>query len=338
MSVVSKSLEKALDAIRKTYGEDTVRFGDEDEELTRIPTGIIQLDSLIAGGLPLGRWVHAYGGFGSGKTLTCLHMISKAQSLGYTCAYYDVEKQYNKNWASSIGVDISNLLVIEGNEIEKLGEKMDVLLPEINIHVVDSVGAGVSLMQQAARLDEERPASASRAWAKVLPRLQSRFDRKNNMIVLINQTREVFGKPGQEKPTGGAQLEYLSSLSLHFSKSSWLYRDRYGNLSTDGKKVDEETGRTKPDGIDLVVSIKKSRVSEPYGSARMRLEFGTGGQFDELWALTRSAIFGGYVDKSGSWFTLPNEEKVQGESKVREYISENPEFAQILREAYYSGA
>ncbi len=336
MPVSEKNLAKALDAIRKEYGEDSIRMGDEDEELIRVPSGIIQLDKLVGGGFPLGRWVHAYGGFGSGKTLTCLHVIREAQAMGLTCAYYDVEKQFNKGWAQSIGVDTSRLHVVEGNEIEKLGEKMDVLLPAINIHVVDSVGAGVSVDQQAARLDESRPASASRAWGKVIPRLQSRFDRKENMIILINQTREVFGKPGQERPTGGSQLEYISSLSLHFSKSSWLFRDKYDNLSENGKKTDAETGRITPDGIDLVVSVKKTRVSEPYGSARMRFEFGSGGKFDEMWALSGYAIFTGVIQNSGSWYTLPDGERVQGESKVRDFIRQNPDFANRLREEYYS--
>jgi recombination protein RecA len=337
MPVDTKNLAKALDAIRKEYGDDSIRTGDDDEELIRIPTGIIQLDKLVGGGMPMGRWEHWYGGFGSGKSLTAFHLIAQAQKLGYTCAYYDVEKQYNKGWVEGIGVDVKNLHVVEGNEIEPLGEKMDVLLPAINIHVIDSVGAGVSLEQQAARLDESRMATAPRAWAKVIPRIQSRFDRKNNMVILINQTREVFGKPGQEKPTGGALLEYISSLSLHFSKSSWLFRDKNNNLSETGTKTDAETGRVKPDGIDLVVQIKKSRVSDPYGSARMRFEFGSGGKFDEMWALSGYAIFAEIIGKAGSWYTLPNGERVQGESKVRDYIRENPEFANELREVYYSG-
>lgn len=336
MPVDSKNLEKALAAIKEAYGEDSIRIADEDEDdVPRVPTGIIQLDKLIGGGFPLGRWVHPYGAFGSGKTLTCLHMMREAQAMGLTCAYYDLEGQFNKGWAKSIGVDVKELLVIDGNEIEPLGEKMDVLLPAINVHVIDSVALGVSLEQQAARLDESRMATASRAWGKVIPRLRSRFDRKNNMIVMINQTREVFGKPGVEKPTGGALIEYMSSLSLNFSKSSWLFRDKNGNLSENGKKTDEETGRIKPDGIDLVVTVKKSRVGDPYGSARMRFEFGSGGKFDEVWALSGYAIHVGYIQKAGSWYTLPDGERVQGESKVRDYIRSNEDFANRLREEYY---
>ena len=336
MPVDPKSLSKALDAIKKAYGEDIVRRGDQDEDVRRVPTGIIQLDKLIGGGFPLGRWIHAYGGYGSGKTLINFHMIREAQKMGLTCAYYNMEKQYSKKWAESIGIDTSALTVIEGSVIEETGEKMDALMGAINIHILDSVGIGASVDEQARRADEWLPGIQARAWGKVIRRINTRMDKSENMIVLINQTREVFGKAGQERPTGGNQLEYASSLSLHFTKSSWLYRDSQGNLSETGKKTDEETGRTKPDGIDLVVSVKKSRVCDPYGSARMRLEFGTGGHFDEMWALSRSAIFGGIIRKAGSWYTLPDGERVQGESKVREYISENPEFAQKLREDYYS--
>jgi len=337
MPVDEKNLAKALDAIRKAYGEDSYRLGSDDEDdVTRVPTGIMQLDKLIGGGFPLGRWSHIYGPFGSGKSLTTFHLIREAQEMGLSCAYYDAEKQFNKKWVQSIGVDTGKLHVFEGNVIEEIGEKMDVLLPAINIHVLDSVGICVSVLQQAAKLEESLMATASRAWGKVIPRLQSRFDKRQNMIVLINQSREVFNKPGMEKPTGGSQLEYASSLSLAFSKSSWLYKDKNGNLTPDNKKIDQITGRTLPDGIDLVVSIKKTRVGDPYGSARMRLEFGTGGKFDELWVLSGYAIYSGLIQASGSWYTLPDGSKVQGESKVRDYIKSQPEFAQELRNRYYA--
>lgn len=335
MAIEPESLDKILDAIKKKFGDDSVRKGDEFKDMMRVPTGIIQLDSLIGGGFPMGRIVHPYGGFGSGKTLTCLHMIKEAQNMGLTCAYYDLEKQYSPTWAKSIGVDTNSLLVLEGSEIEKTGEKIDALLGAINVHVVDSLGAGSSIDELAAGIDEWRPGIQSRAWGKVIRRILHRMDKEENLVVLINQTREVFGKAGGEKPTGGVQIEFASSLSLHFTKSSWLYRDKYGNLSPDGKKVDAETGRTAPDGIDLVVAIKKSRVCEPFGTARMRLEFGTGGHFDEIWALTRSAIMSGVIQKSGSWYTLPNGERVQGESKVKDYIKENNEFAEQLRNSYF---
>jgi hypothetical protein len=69
----------------------------------------------------------------------------------------------------------------------------------------------------------------------------------------------------------------------------------------------------------------------------MRLEFGTGGKFDEIWALSGYAIFSEMVDKAGSWYTLPDGSRVQGESKVRDYIRHDEDFASQIREAYYSG-
>lgn|SRR5574338_198191 len=337
MPVKSEDLDKVLAIIKDKYGDDTVRRGDEEEELIRIPTGIIQLDSLIGGGFPMGRWVHLYGDFGSGKTLTAMHLIREAQQRGLSCIYYNLEKQYSKPWAESIGVDTSRLEVIEGSEIEKTGEKLDALLGVANIHIIDSVGAGAPMDELAARLDEWSMGLASRTWGKVIRRANTRLDRDDNMIVLINQERAVFGKSGGGKPTGGSQIEYASSLTLQFSKSNYLFRDKYGNLSPDGQKIDKETGRITPDGIDFVVSIKKSRVCDPYGSARLRLEFGTGGHFDEVWALGRLAIINGLIERSGSWYTLPGGERVQGESKVKEYIKNNPEFAQKLRELMING-
>jgi recombination protein RecA len=333
MTVDHTLLEKALAQIKKNYGDESIRYATEHPEITRIPTGIIQLDSIMGGGFPLGRWAHCYGGFASGKTLVSLHLIKNAQQMGYNCAYYDLENQFNKAWASSIGVNINDLLVLDGPIIEETATKLEGLLGAVNVHIIDSVGIGVSQDELAADADEWRPGISSRAWGKLIRRANRYFDKKENMIVLINQTREAFGKMGAENPTGGRAIEYASSMSLHFKKSSWLYRDSKGNLSTEGAKTESVYGDTKPSGIEMQIRVAKSRVGDPLDSARIRLEFGSGGQFDEVWSLVRSAIFNGLVSRNGSWYTLPDGTRVQGENGLRTAFENNLELAQASRKA-----
>lgn len=337
MAVESKNLGKILEQIKKRYGDESVRMGDDDVDMVRVPTGIPQLDALVGGGFPMGRYVHMYGGFGSGKTLTCWHLIREAQQMGLTCAYYNLEKQYSKAWAEGLGIDVANMPIIEGNVIEEVGTNLEALLGAVNIHVIDSVGVGVSTDELAADVDEWRPGISARAWGKVIRRSMASIDKDDNMIILVNQAREVFGKMGGENPTGGSQIEYASSLSLHFKKSSWLYRDKNDNLSPDGKKKDDETGDIKPAGIDFSVRVKKSRVCDPYGTARLRLEFGTGGHFDDAWAIARAAIFSGEIAKSGSWYTLPDGERVQGTGRLIDYIHENPVWTEKIKEIMKNG-
>jgi len=334
MGVNPESLDKALDQIRKSYGEESVRYASKYPDVKRVPTGIIELDALTGGGYPLGRVVHKYGGYSSGKTLTSLHLIKEAQREGLTCAYYDLENQFSKKWAASVGVDTDSLLVLDGSIIEEVAEKVEALLGAVNIHIIDSLGIGVSQDELAAKVDEWRPGISARAWGKFVRRTNNSLN-EDNMLVLVNQTRDSIGKMyATETPTGGRQIEHYSSLNLHFKKSSTLYKDLKGNLSKDGLRKDglEDIA---PSGVELVVKCTKSRVHDPLDSARFRLEFGTGGQFDQTWGLVRSLIFNGIVQKSGSWYELPDGNKVQGDNGLRVAIESDKNLAELAKKAMF---
>jgi recombination protein RecA len=333
MGVDHTLLEKALEQIKKNYGQESVRYATEHPEITRIPTGILQLDSIMGGGFPLGRWSHIFGGYSSGKSLISFYLIKNAQQMGYNCAYYDLENQFNKTWASSVGVNVNELLVLDGPIIEEVATKLEGLLGAVNLHIIDSVGMGVSQDELATNADEWRPGISSRAWGKLIRRANNYFDKNENMIVLVNQTREAFGKMGSENPTGGRAVEYASSMSLHFKRSSWLYKDAKGNLTPDGVKTDSMYGDIKPSGIELQARVHKSRVNDPLDTTRFRLEFGTGGKFDENWGLIRSAIFNGIVKRAGAWYTLPDGSKVQGEGGLRAALENNPELVMAAKKA-----
>ncbi len=290
------------------------------------------LDSLIGGGLPLGRWVQFYGGFGSAKTLMCLHTIAQAQKMGLTVAYYDIEKQFSESWAKGVGVDTSKLVVFPETRMEMIASIMEASMDAINIHVMDSLGAAVSVDELAADPEDWLPGINARAWGKFVRRVNHRFDPKDNMIIMVNQTREVFGKKGSEQPVGGRSISYMSSLDLYFKKSSWLFYNAKGELSETGKKTNEE-GEITPDGLEFKVRVNKSRICDPFGVANLRLELGNGGNFDSIWNLTRSAISHGFVTRKGAWYELDENTKFQGESALMEYIRENPDFQSQILEA-----
>lgn len=325
MPVDVSQLDKALDSIRRAYGNDSVRQERETNPLVRIPTGDPMLDWAIGGGVPLGRWSHFYGGFASAKTLTAWKIIAKAQSMGYKCAYYNIEKQFDPIWAAGWGVDVDELEVIEGTVIEETGEKLETLLGAVHIHVLDSLAAAVSTDELAGKASDWFPGIGARAWGKVLRRANERFDPAENTVILINQTRDIFGRGGGEAPTGGRAIDYLSSLSLHFKRSSWLFKDKNGVLQDEGSNKDTFTRDIEPQGIEFLVRAAKSRVSRPNRTARMRLDYETA-NFDELWALSRAVSYFKLATVSGSWYTFPDGTKKQGENGIREYLNANADF------------
>lgn len=335
MPVDSSQLEKALDSIRRTYGNEAIRDSSDMDILVRIPTGDPMLDWAIGGGIPLGRWLHFYGGYASAKTLTAWKTIAGAQKMGLSCAYYNIEKQYDPIWATTWGVDVDALHVIEGTVIEETGEKLETLLGSIHVHVLDSLAAAVSVDELAGKASDWHPGIGARAWGKVLRRANERFDPKENTIILINQTRDVFGRGGGEAPTGGRAIEYLSSLSLHFKRSSWLFKDKNGVLQDEGSNKDTFTKDLEPQGIEFMVRAAKTRVSRPQRTARMRLDYDDG-TFDSMWALSRAVVFFKLVEIKGSWYTFPDGTKVQGENGVRTYLKDNDEFRENVEKILLS--
>lgn len=319
--VDNKLLEATLDKIRSQYGDDAIRQSG-GPKLERISTGDLMLDWMTGGGFPLGRWVHAYGGFSSCKTLTCWNVIRNAQEKGLTCVYYNIEKQFDEHWVKRWGIDVDKLIVIEGTQIEQTGERLEALLKVANVHIIDSVAQAISVDELASDAGAWLPGIAARSWGKVLRRANERFDDKKNMVVLVNQTRERFGYGGGEIPTGGLAIDFLASLSLHFRRSSWLFRDKNGILQDEGNNTDTMTGDKEPEGIEFQVRSVKSRVSVPLRTARLRLDF-ENCRFDEHWAMARAAIHFDIVKGSGSWYTLPDGTKVQGQNGLRNALSDS---------------
>lgn len=326
----SKQLDAVLSQIKKQYGESSVREKG-GHKMQRVSTGDIMLDWMTGGGFPMGRWIHAYGGYASAKTLTCWNVIRNAQEQGLTCVYYNVEKQFDEEWCKKWGIDIDKLIVIDGSTIEGIGTQLEALLSVAHVHVIDSLAAAVSEDELAAKAGDWIPGIAARSWGKQFRRANNRFDDRKNMIILVNQTRDMFGKGG-EVATGGRIIEYLSSLSLHFRRSSWLTKDKNGILQDDGTNTDTMTGDKEPEGIEFQVRAAKSRVSVPLRTARLRLDFEEC-KFDDLWALTRAAVHFDLVKRGGSWYTLPDGSKVQGENGIRNALTDDVDFRKSVADS-----
>jgi recombination protein RecA len=332
--VDNNALNRALEAIRKNYGEAMVRNGSDYDTPLRISTGALELDLITKGGFPIGRWSHLYGGNFSAKTLIALRAIGNAQRMGQTAAYYNTEKQFDPVWAAKLGVDVDSLNVVDTTIIEEIGAIMETLLPEVDLHVIDSIPAAISLDELAAETSDWLPGIGARAWGKALRRANQSFDQERNTVLMINHVATAFGKyMAGDEPKGGRLLEYLSSLSLEFRRSSWLFRDKNGNLKGEGASEENLSGDKTPAGIEFAVRVKKSRVSVPFLPARMRLDFASG-EIDDMWSVTKAAILYGVANQYAKGrFEMEGGEKLHGEGQLREYIEAHPEFKEKVIEA-----
>lgn len=322
--------------INKKY-EGDIRRGDEFDAAARVSTGSLELDLAMGGGVPIGRWSRFYGGYHSTKTLRTLNVIREAQKMGMLCAYYNIEKQYDPIFAGEkIGVNIDDLTVVEGASIEEVGEKMESLFGVIHLHVVDSCSSAVSEDELNADIRDWRPGIAARAWGKVFRRLNERFDHTENTVIMVDQVRVNF-KTGSEEAPGGKILDHQSSMTVHFKKGGWLYRNSDGDLDEKAKIEKGSSGQAEPSGMEVKARVQKSRVGRPFRTATMHLDFATM-QFDNVFEMVKAAKHYGVIRAAGShyYYTPPGGDEFKignGDKALYEYIKGDLTFQEEIREA-----
>jgi RecA/RadA recombinase len=286
--------------------------------------------TLIANGM--------YSHNSSTKTRTCYAIIAEAQRMGMDCVYYNVEKQFDDDAASRAGILTEDLTVIEGTQIEAIGEKMEALLGVAHLHVVDSCSGAVSMAELAAEVTDNFVGIKARTWGKVLARAHERMDPKENTCILIDQMRMTFGgkmRQATEEPPGGRYMNFLSSLNLNFKKGKWIYYDKYGELSEKGKSAKTLSGSDEPEGRVIKVRNEKSRIGRPDQSASLYFDLNRY-DFDVEWEYVKALKYLGWAKQSGSWWEVSTdaaEEKVQGDHGLRELLAEYPEIMEECLDA-----
>jgi len=311
----SKALAAALSQIDKQFGKGSVmRYGDNQVEhnIQVVSTGSLGLDiALGVGGLPRGRVVEIYGPESSGKTTLTLQVIAEMQKIGGTCAFIDAEHALDVQYASKLGVNLSDLLISQPDTGEQALEITDALVRSgsVDLIVIDSVAALVPKAEIEGDMGDSLPGLQARLMSQALRKLTANIKRANCMVIFINQIRMkigvMFGNP--ETTTGGNALKFYSSVRLDIR--------RIGSI----KKGDEIVGN------ETRVKVVKNKVAPPFKQAEFDIMYGAGisreGEIIDL------GVQAGIVDKAGAWFSYSGTRIGQGKDNVREYLKEHPDMA-----------
>ena len=311
----AKALAAALSQIEKQFGKGSVmRYGDNEVEhdIRVVSTGSLGLDiALGVGGLPRGRVVEIYGPESSGKTTLTLQVIAEMQKIGGTCAFIDAEHALDVQYASHVGVNLTELLISQPDTGEQALEIADALVRSgsVDLIVIDSVAALVPKAEIEGEMGDSLPGLQARLMSQALRKLTATIKRTNCMVIFINQIRMkigvMFGNP--ETTTGGNALKFYSSVRLDIR--------RIGAI----KKGDEVIGN------ETRVKVVKNKVAPPFKQAEFDIMYGMGvsreGEIIDL------GVAANIVDKAGSWFSYAGNRIGQGKDNVREYLKEHPEMA-----------
>ena len=293
-----------------------MRMGDNTTiQVESIPTGSLGLDiALGIGGLPRGRIIEIYGPESSGKTTLALHVVAEAQKLGGEVAYIDAEHAMDPTYARALGVDIDSMLISQPDTGEQALEITDQLVRSgaLDVVVVDSVAALVPRAEIEGEMGDSYVGLQARLMSQALRKLTGSIGKTNCICIFINQLREkvgvIYGNP--EVTTGGRALKFYSSVRIEVRRIQTL------------KVGDEMIGN------HTRAKVVKNKVAPPFREAEFDIMYGTGISKDgEIVDLAQQL---GFVEKSGSWYSMGEVRLGQGRDAAKQYMLDHPDVAEEL--------
>ncbi len=317
-------LKTAVQQIEKQFGDGSIMTlcGDSIKAIRGISTGSLSLDIALGGqGLPSGRVIEIYGPESSGKTTLALHAIAQAQKTGGIAALIDAEHAFDPSWAKKLGVDLNMLLISQPSSGEEAMQITETLIKSnsVDIIVIDSVAALVPRQELEGEIGDSHIGLQARLMSQSMRKLTGAISKSKTCTVFINQIREkigvMFGSP--ETTPGGRALKFYSSVRLDVRKIGLL---------KDGEEVI---------GQRVKVKVVKNKVAPPFRVAEFDMMHANGISYEG--DLLDLGVAHKIVIRSGAWFKLGNLHLGQGKEKARNYLMENPQVSEEIKNKVMAG-
>lgn len=293
------ALKRLVKQLEKEHGKGVIRLGIP-ERPGFVESGILAVDWVLGGGLPLGRFTEFFGRENSGKTTLALRFVSIAQQQGISVFFFDAERKLDSRFASYLGVDRSKVMISNINIGDTLIEIISSLIENQKrkvLIVIDSIPSIIMKDDADAPATKKTIASSARVWNKALPIWNSLNRKDQATVLLINQMRDAIGSfiPGQQIQPGGKQIKHLTSIRLEIKKGSWI------------KDKDKDVI-----GYTMKFRTAKSQVGPPFRQGQVDFSF-VKREFDIvkdlIWAICKFKVLptsgGGWIEYKGDKIRAP---------------------------------
>ena len=242
-----------------------------------ISTGSTLLDLEISGGrirgggLPGGILVEIFGPSGSGKTVLLSEIAGDVQRKGGSVTFKDPEARLNKRFAALFGLDILDADYSQPDTVPEVFQSVRNWKPPNTSVINGSFADSLAALSTEMEMDEKDQYGMRRAkeFSEELRKTCRIIKKKNYLMVCSNQVRENIGASEYQPKTstpGGKAMGFYSSLRLQFTNPKKIKRVKL----IFGKKVE------KVIGVEVVVSVFKSSIWKPFGTAPVTILFDYG--------------------------------------------------------------
>lgn len=318
-----------MDEINATLKEPLLKMGsDPSFKVTYQPTGILPIDMLLQGGVPLGRFITLTGDYSTLKSYIGLKAIAATQQAGGVAALIDTEHSFDPEWAEALGVNTTDLILQHPATGELAIDVAETLvIGKVDLIVFDSVAATLPQAERGKRLHDENVQPARIAQLMSLAMRKLTAPNQKTAIIWINQMRMnigvTFGNP--EVATGGKALPYYSSYILSIRKVGKITRDVQ---TWDGEKM---VNTKEQVGQKFKATVEKSKLSKPFRDVYFTWDYTTA-EIDESSFLISLGMEAGLITQKGAAWTFDGQ-SFRGREKFHDQVRDDPELNARIREA-----
>jgi len=306
-----------------------------DNQKQKTPS--VGLTLALKGGFGYGRQVLVWGNKSAGKSSFCLQMIALAQKEGKTCAWIDAEDSYDPAWAELLGVDSSQLIYSPAKSVNDMVDIATQLMEaNVDIIVVDSISAllpAIYFEKDSTDLKKLEDTKQIGAEAKDMTHAVKmlNYANKNTLLVLISQQRNQFGSMhASHIPTGGMAVKFFSTTVVKLWSSEAEANAIKAGVKVGDKIIEQRVGRP----VNWIIDYNKQGPPNLSGQYDFYYQGETIG-VDGVGETLDVAEMYGILEKGGAWYTI-GEERFQGRAKAVQYLRDNPEVVEELREKIYA--
>ena len=301
------------------------------------PTPSYGLNRALNGGLPYGRQILIWGSKSSAKSSLCLQMIGQAQKEGKVCAWIDAEMSYDESWAVRLGVDPTELIYSEARTINDMVDVATSLINAgVDMIVIDSITSLLPAIyfekdsDELKQLENTKQIGAesrdfSNAW-KMINYVNNKV--KPTLVVAISQSRNnISAMYTQQQPTGGQSTQFYSSTIIKLFSSASDNQAIKGKIQIGDKLIEEKIGRK------VRWELQFSKTSPGFQSGEYDFYFrGDKVGIDTVGDLVDTAELVGLVQRTGAWYIVSEDKKIQGREAFLNYVRENDEFRKEIED------